>query len=441
VAHERARGDATSLLRDDPVFRHQGFRLLVLHGELRGQEFDVLAEAITLGKSRTCDVVLSDDSVSRQHAEVVREGHGYRLRDLNSTNGTFVGEARVSEAFLQPGDVLGIGKVKLRFTPREAPAELLPSQRDRFGEVIGHSLAMRKLFSVLERVAPSLLPVLIEGETGSGKDLVARAIHAYSARAEGPFVVVDCGAVAGQLEAELFGLPTSEGLKGALEQAQGGTLLLDGIAELPVELQPKLLRALEAYRTPSTNEETTGREVRVLAASHVNLEARASSGEFREDLYFRLAVVSVRIPALRERREDIPWLIEHFSRRLPAGLWTPPGPEAMARLVGYDWPGNVRELRNVVERSAFLSPDGVIDLVSTRSHAKPMAGIEFDPTLTFREQKERATELFEEAYVRWLMLRSSGNVSRAAREADMDRKYLHKLLRRYAIDAKQFARR
>ena len=153
-------------------------------------------------------------------------------------------------------------------------------------------------------------------------------------------------------------------------------------------------------------------------------------------------MVAAVVPPLRDRRDDIPLLIEHFSRRLPPGMWKAPGPEATARLVGYDWPGNVRELRNVVERSAYLSPDGVIDLVTTRRQAQAGAdAVEFDPTLTFREQKERAVELFEEAYLEWLLQRAEGNISRAAREADMDRKYLHKLLRRYGIDAKQFSRR
>jgi DNA-binding NtrC family response regulator len=338
--------------------------------------------------------------------------------------------------------------------PRDARTELLPSESERFGEVIGKSLAMRKIFGVLERVAPTDVTVLLEGETGTGKDLIARSIHLASRRRDGPYVVVDCGAIApDQIESEVFGVegpivpggtppPGSVGRQGALELGRGGTVFLDEIGELPRDLQSKLLRVLETQRlrrVGGTDEVET--DIRVIAASVRDLKSMVDSGDFREDLYFRLAVVAAQIAAVRDRRDDIPLLIEHFSRRLPPGMWKAPDPEAMARLVGYDWPGNVRELRNVVERSAYLSPDGVIDLVTTGRRAQGgQEPVEFDPTLTFREQKERAVELFEEAYLQWLLERAEGNISRAAREADMDRKYLHKLLRRYGIDAKQFAR-
>lgn len=443
----KAPADVTIAQPDEHPLRHTGYRLLVLTGELRGREVDVLSDAVSLGKSRSCDVVLPDDSVSRLHAEIQREGDAYRLRDRGSTNGSFVGGARVTDAYLKPGDVLGIGKVQLRFMPRDARTELLPSEKERFGEVIGKSLEMRKVFGVLERVAPTDVTILLEGETGTGKDLVARAIHLQSSRREGAFVVFDCGAVApDQIEEELFGQEasaTATRRPGVFELADGGTVFLDEIGELPLDVQPKLLRVLETHRLRRVGgAEELEVDIRIVAATHRELKAQVDAGEFREDLYFRLAVVSATIPPLRERRDDIPVLIEHFSRRLPPGMWKSPGPEAMARLVGYDWPGNVRELRNVVERSAYLSPDGVIDLVTTRRAAQGTSEpVDFDPTLTFREQKERATELFEEAYLQWLLQRAEGNISRAAREADMDRKYLHKLLRRYGIDAKQFARR
>ncbi len=429
---------------EGPKLRQQGFRLVILSGELRGREIEVMKDVITLGRSRQCEVVVPDDSVSRVHAEIRREGERYRLRDRDSTAGTFLGGSRITDAFLRPGDELRLGQVELRFVTRDRRPELLPSEAERFGPVLGPSLAMRRVFAVLERIADKHVTVLVRGETGTGKDLVARAIHDASPRRELPFVIVDCGALAPeQIELELFGSDEGgEVRRGAYELADGGTVFLYEVAELPADLQPKLLRVLESgrFRRVGGSEERSA-DVRVIAASNRDLRDDVAAGSFREDLYFRLAVVSVELPALRERRDDIPALIEAFSRRLPPGMWRPPGPEAMARLLGYEWPGNVRELRNVVERSAYLSPDGVIDLMASdrRQPGEPRS-VSFDPTLTFREQKERAVERFEEAYLHWLLERAGGNISRGAREADMDRKYLHKLLRRYGIDAKQYAK-
>lgn len=443
MARPDEQAPSTVAADEGPALAHEGYRLLILSGELRGREIEVIKDEIQLGRSRQCEVVFPDDSVSRVHAQIEREAGGYRLRDCDSTAGTFLGDSRITDVFLRPGDELRLGQVELRFVPRDRQPELLPSEADRFGAVLGRSLVMRRVFAVLERVADQDVTVLLEGETGTGKDLVARAIHEASRRRQHPYVIVDCGALAPeQIEAELFGVEGEPGRRGAFELAEGGSLLLDEVGELPPELQPKLARVLETrrFRRIGGSVEVQA-DVRVLATSNRALRQSISQEGFREDLYFRLAVVSCELPPLRARREDIPVLIEVFSHRLPPGMWQPPGAEAMARLVGYDWPGNVRELRNVVERSAYLSPDGIIDLMSTDRRAADRARpVSFDPTLTFREQKERAVERFEEAYLHWLLERAGGNISRGAREADMDRKYLHKLLRRYAIDAKQYAK-
>jgi len=437
VARSTEQPPSTLAVDDGPALSHQGFRLIVLSGELRGREIEVVKDSITLGRSRQCEVVVPDDSVSRTHATISREGDRYRLRDLDSTAGTFLGGSRITDAFLRPGDELRIGQVELRFVPRDRQPELLPSEAEGFGPVVGRSLAMRRVFAVLERIADKDVTVLLRGETGTGKDLVARAIHDASPRREHPFVIVDCGALgAEQIELELFGSgDDGEVRRGAYELADKGTVFLDEVAELPADLQPKLLRVLETgrFRRLGGSEERSA-DVRIIAASNRDLRVGVADGSFREDLYFRLGVVSCELPALRERRDDIPMLIEAFSRRLPPGMWRPPGPEAMARLIGYEWPGNVRELRNVVERSAYLSPDGVIDLMAVdRRESGEARKISFDPTLTFREQKERAVERFEEAYLRWLLERAGGNISRGAREADMDRKYLHKLAIRHEL--------
>lgn len=415
----------------------------MLTGDLRGRQIEVESDSICIGKSRRCDVSLPDDTVSRQHAEIHREAGGYRFRDLGSTNGSYVGGARVKDAYLKPGDVLGIGKVQLRFMPRDAPVELLPSERESFGDVVGVSLQMRQVFGVLERIANTDVTVLMEGETGTGKHSLARALHQASGRREGPFIGFDCESLsAEQLEAELFGADRAgEGRAGAFELAAGGTLFLDDVHAIPLDVQAKVLRVLETQRLRRVGgAQEYPVNARIVVATQQDLRRRVETKEFRDDLFFRLSVVSVVVPPLRERRDDIPRLIEYFSRRLPPGMWKAPDPEAMARLVGYDWPGNVRELRNVVERSAYLSPTGGIDLVTSGTETTHHVAT-FDPTLTFREQKERVTETFEAAYLAWLLERAQGNISRAAREADMDRKYLHKLLRRYGIDAKRFARR
>ena len=370
--------------------------MVVLSGEMRGREVEVVQDRITIGRSRQCDLQLPDVSVSRVHVEIRREGESYKVQDMESTSGTYLGGSRISAAFLAPGDELRLGQVEFRFVPRERKLDLLPSEASSFGGVLGQSLAMRKVFAVLERIADTQVGLLLVGETGTGKDLVARAVHEVSGR-PGSLIVVDCGALtADHAELELFGRGADDDpdlRRGALELAEGGTLVLDEPESLPLEIQPRLLRALETRRFRRAGASTElALDVRVIATNPRELRACVEDGSIREELSFHLGVVSCELPPLRDRREDIPVLIEVFSRRLPPGMWRPPGPEAMARLVGYEWPGNVRELRNVVERSAYLSPDGGIDLSGSSQagggvEASHVDATHFDPTLTFREQK------------------------------------------------------
>jgi len=310
---------------------------------------------------------------------------------------------------------------------------------------------MREIFGLLERLAPSDATVLLGGETGTGKDAMARAIHEASKRKDRPFIIVDCGAVVANLiESELFGhekgafTGASERRRGAFELADGGTLFLDEIGELPLDLQPKLLRALEArsFRRVGGNTELSV-DIRVIAATKRNLSVEVDRGKFREDLYFRLAVVPVDLPPLRERKEDLPLLVDHLLETIQAG--DPDAGElrmadaAVEALAGHDWPGNVRELRNVLARAAFLARtgDGEIRLghVPVGAPVGGGSGIAptFDPQMSYRDTKAAFEQEFERRYVEWLLERHDGNISAAARSADMDRKYLHKLAKKHGV--------
>ncbi len=425
--------------------------LVVLSGEGRGEEFVMEGERLAIGKSSSNDIVLTHQTVSRSHCEILREGQGYVLKDLGSTNGTLLDGAEVREAFLKPGAVLTVGEVELKVRTFSERIEVLPSERTRFGGVVGRSQGMREIFGLLERLAPSDATVLLGGETGTGKDAMARAIHQASKRKERPFIVVDCGAVVANLiESELFGhekgafTGASERRRGAFELADGGTLFLDEIGELPLDLQPKLLRALEArsFRRVGGNTELSV-DIRVIAATKRNLSVEVDRGKFREDLYFRLAVVPVDLPPLRERKEDLPLLVEHLLEGIQAG--DPDAGElrmaeaAVEALAGHDWPGNVRELRNVLARAAFLARtgDGEIRLghVPVGAPVGGGSGIAptFDPQMSYRDTKSAFEQEFERRYVEWLLERHDGNISAAARSADMDRKYLHKLAKKHGV--------
>jgi transcriptional regulator with GAF, ATPase, and Fis domain len=308
---------------------------------------------------------------------------------------------------------------------------------------------MREIFGLVEKIAPTDATVLIEGETGTGKDMIARTLHQLSPRADKPFIVVDCGAVAGTLiESELFGHEKGSftgavaARQGAFELAAGGTIFLDELGELSLDLQPKLLRVLEQRELRRVGGQKIIKvDIRVIAATRKDLRSEVEKGKFREDLYFRLNVVPITAPSLRERREDIPLLIDSMLKKLaPDGAHLTDN--TRAALMAHDWPGNVRELRNVIERALALGADPgmLVAPLGNNDHAGSQAKgvqlrdqIEFEPGVSFRDTKEKWNELFERRYLTWLIKRADGNISKAARDADMDRKYLHKLLRKYGI--------
>jgi transcriptional regulator with GAF, ATPase, and Fis domain len=424
-------------------------KLVIIKGPQRGTEFVIAADVIRVGKAPENDLVIADETVSRVHFEIVRDAKGYLVRDMKSTNGTFLDSAEVKEAYLRAGSVIKAGEVELKFTPFEERIEILPSEKEALGDMVGKSPAMREIFGLVEKIAPTDATVLIEGETGTGKDMIARTLHQLSPRADKPFIVVDCGAVAGTLiESELFGHEKGSftgavaARQGAFELAAGGTIFLDELGELSLDLQPKLLRVLEQRELRRVGGQKIIKvDIRVIAATRKDLRSEVEKGKFREDLYFRLNVVPITAPSLRERREDIPLLIDSMLKKLaPDGAHLTDN--TRAALMAHDWPGNVRELRNVIERALALGADPgmLVAPLGNSDHAGSAAKgvqlrdqIEFEPGVSFRDTKEKWNELFERRYLMWLIKRADGNISKAARDADMDRKYLHKLLRKYGI--------
>jgi transcriptional regulator with GAF, ATPase, and Fis domain len=425
-----------------PPGGNSGITAVVLSGSAKGAS-RLIRDVLRIGKASDNDLVLSDDTVSRHHCELSRARDGIHVRDLGSTNGTKVQGARVTEAVASPGSVLKVGEVEIILRASVRSAEVLPSDKTRFGDALGKSLAMRTIFAVLERIAPTDATVLFEGETGTGKDVLARATWAQSTRASGPFVVVDCGAVSySLLESELFGHERGAftgavaARQGAFELCDGGTLFLDEIGELPLDVQPKLLRALETreFRRVGGNR-TLKTDVRVIVATKRNLEKEVQGGRFREDLYFRLAVVPITVAPLRSRREDIPLLVESMLAAAGHGLSV--SEDTMHALSAHDWPGNVRELRNVLDRAVYMArASGQTELTLVTLPTAPGTvgdAFQFDGAKSYRETRAKYDAEFERRYVKWLLGRHGNNVSAAAREAKMDRKHLHDMAKKHGL--------
>jgi transcriptional regulator with GAF, ATPase, and Fis domain len=431
-----------------PASSSTAINLVVLSGLSKGT-IKPLGLRLRIGKAQDNDLVLGDDTVSRQHVELTRTPEGIHVKDLGSTNGTKVHGARVQEATVTPGAVLKVGEVEIALRPAAHRVEVMPSDKRMFGGALGESLSMRTIFGVLERLARADATVLLEGETGTGKDVLARAIWTESSRAAGPFVVVDCGAVSySLLESELFGHERGAftgavaARQGAFELADGGTVFLDEIGELPIDVQPKLLRVLETkeYRRVGGNK-MLHTNVRVVAASKRNLQREVAAGKFREDLYFRLAVVPVTVPPLRARREDIPMLVRHILKASGATLTVPD--DTMQALQAHDWPGNVRELRNVLERAVYLASatgSSELNLVALPvSTGSTDTVFQFEIGKSYRETRAKFDGEFERRYVKWLLGRHGGNVSAAAREAKMDRKHLHDIAKKHGLRSPESA--
>ncbi len=409
------------------AIRVERCRLVVVQGLAAGQEAIFSADVVRVGKAPENDLVLCDETVSRAHLEIVRDGRGWLLRDLRSTNGTFLQGARVKEGYLVHGVEVGAGAARLRFEVVEQRIVLAPFEGERLGGMVGASQGMRVVLGLLAEVASTGLAVLIEGEGGSGRELAARTLHERSARQGGAFVALDCGAAStAELEVELFGRGRGGASRPCVwERARGGSVFLDGLDELSLELQARLASVLEARELRPTGSTRKLRiDARVLGGARRSLATEVEREKFRDDLLARLASVVVRLPPLRERRDDIPLLVTELLARAGGGERAPLPSALLELLVGHDWPGNVRELEQVVLRA--LAP-GHTQL--TAVEAAPA----FATDLPFREQKERWSQAFERRYLVWLLAEARGNISLAARTAKMDRKYLHQLLREHGL--------
>ena len=420
--------------------------------DANGKQTKPVVGKTVVGSSSGAGIVIADPMVSRLHAELEVRDDGLWVRDLGSRNGTFVSDLQVSGARIPEHGRIRIGATELlvSYDPARArPVELWPSES--FGKLVGRSPSMRELFATLARVAPLDASILIHGETGTGKDLVARALHDASPRAQKPFVVVDCASLPEHLlDAELFGHTRGSftgaiaARAGAFESADGGTVFLDEIGELPIAMQPKLLRVLESREVRRVGESAYRNvDIRFVCATHRDLSRMVSAGEFREDLFFRISVLPVEVPPLRQRREDIELLVNHFLRGTDKA-----GAELVAELMARPWRGNVRELRNFVERARALGASEALAMsrepgsssLPAPPFAAPLVAGTDRPVIdeqvfhqAYKDFREAWVDSGEREYIQRLLKRHSRSVVAAAREAGVDRTYIYRLIRKHEL--------
>jgi len=425
-------------------------KLLIINGTLQGEEFMIDKDIFTIGSGPHNDLVLQDSTVSRRHCELQLMSDGYSIRDFGSTNGTLINGVRVTEAFLNQGTQVQLGNTKVVFCPVQQTRMFEFSQKEEFGSLLGKSIPMRRVFHLAERYAPTDATMLVEGETGTGKEVLAEEIHRHSPRKNKPFIIIDCASLAKDIiESELFGhtkgafTGATSDRTGAFEHADGGTVFLDEIGNLSPELQPKLLRVIEKKEVKRIGmNRLTSINVRIISATNRKLESEVNAGRFREDLYFRLSVVHIELPPLRLRKEDIPMLTMKFLREFH-------GDKALDHVVNfkktmdafanYDWPGNVRELRNLIEMACYGAP-GPVDLSTFLYLNKTKAGEnrigqEFGTDRPFKIVKGKVIAEFEKNYIQDILTRNEGNISKASREAGIERAYLQRLIKKHGLQA------
>jgi len=431
-------------------------QIVVIDGPDRGRACRVVDGEAVIGSHIDCDLVLSDERVSGKHVSIRVADGRYIIMDLGSRNGTWYEGSRVTEVTVPAGTTLLVARTPIRIEPEAQPLDIPPSQARRFGELVGESLAMREVFAVLERVAGSDATVVVEGETGTGKEVVARALHDASPRRKASFITVDCGALPENLlESELFGhvrgafTGAAQARTGMIARADGGTLFLDELGRMSPTVQARLLRVLEERVVrPLGGDVHREVDVRVVAASRDDLDAEVAAGRFRPDLLYRLAVVRVALPALRTRREDIPLLVRELVRRRgladedPSGSGPgmdgpgfTPGP-GMDRLLAHSWPGNVRELRNVIDRAIALAPGAQrFGDLTIRLETAPVVGegLAVRSDLPYAEAKAAVLHDLERRYLADILARHKGNLSAASRDSGIDRKHLRTMARKHGL--------
>jgi len=446
----------TLVMQNRTTLKLRRCRLVVQGGPDAGKEVISDKERLRVGAHPASDLVLTEDrAASRNHFEIQYTERGYLLVDLNSTNGTFLDGRRIERAYLSASSTIVAGNSTLTFAPIDEEVQVEPDNEGQLGGMVGRSLKMRQIFGLIKKVAPMDVSVLVQGETGTGKELVARAIHENSSRKNGPLVVLDCGAIPPNLiESELFGHEKGaftgavSSRPGAFERANGGTIFLDELGELRVDLQPKLLRVLENREVRRVGgNEVSQVDVRVVAATNRDLQKEIQAGNFREDLFFRLSVIQIPLPPLRQRKEDIPYILKagladpevvakHGKKRFTA--------EALSVLSNYAWPGNVRELMNVLSHVLTFSEGEEIDTTSLPPRLQGQqkeAPLSFNEYRSFKDAKEEMLENFEREYIGKVLRRCEGNISRAARESGLHRKSIERLVKKYQLDARSMKTR
>ncbi len=408
----------------------QPVRLVVLAGPDFGLQLEVRDGTVLVGTHADCQLKLTDAGVSRRHLSLELTTTRVKVNDLNSKNGTRYLGAKFTRLEVPLGASLELGGTTLAVLPLLRPGAL--SEKQSLGELRGRSPAMRRLFAQLEQVAATDASCLVRGETGTGKELVARTLHALSLRASGPMVVVDCGSITSSLVSSvLFGhvrgafTGAVKDSMGLIEAAHGGTLFLDEVASLPAEVQPVLLRVLEArtFQRVGEGKQRTA-DFRVVAATTEDLQAAAKAGRFRMDLYFRLASITLELPPLRDRLDDVALLAQHFATA--AGAKTPLPASALAGLSAWRWPGNVRELKNAVERAVTFGEAPLPDQPAVTSKED------------FHQARDKALAAFEKSYLEALLEKHQGAASAVAREAGIARSYLYKLLEAHGLSPEKY---